>query len=310
MLNENKKPSVEYWNNTAKSWKDDAYSPDGNLTVFPSSEVRNKVVIKELINLGQQDAKILDIGCADGKLIRDMLHAGFTCVKGVDNSEKMITEAKKLLKEDFPDLNPDDIFSVGDADDLFVNEKFDHVTAIGLIEYVKDINDFFSTLYNLLNDEGIAFIESRNKLFNLISANDYTSNEENLPTLIKELDSIAHLSPIQEQAEVVLNTFREIGQGLEAATVETKFEKKSVIKYPFILPQYTPLEVIGFCEKSDLKVNSIVYYHAHPFAPKFGNGFTQLFNTIGILMQPLGYTPVGAILCSAFIARIEKNRES
>ena len=107
MLNENKKPSVEYWNNTAKSWKDDAYSPDGNLTVFPSSEVRNKVVIKELINLGQQDAKILDIGCADGKLIRDMLHAGFTCVKGVDNSEKMITEAKKLLKEDFPDLNPD-----------------------------------------------------------------------------------------------------------------------------------------------------------------------------------------------------------
>src|SRR3989344_5139453 len=127
MLDENKEKSIEYWNNNAKNWKRIAYNPEGDLSLFPTSQVRNEVVINELIKLGKKNAKILDIGCADGRLIRDMLKAGFTQVKGIDNSEKMIVEAKSLLKEEFPELNQDNIFFVEDADKLSsLNEKFDY----------------------------------------------------------------------------------------------------------------------------------------------------------------------------------------
>ena len=307
MLDENKEKSIEYWNNNAKNWKRIAYNPEGDLSLFPTSQVRNEVVINELIKLGKKNAKILDIGCADGRLIRDMLKAGFTQVKGIDNSEKMIVEAKSLLKEEFPELNQDNIFFVEDADKLSsLNEKFDYITAIGLIEYVKDINSFFVSLHNLLVNDGLAFIESRNKLFNLFSANHFTSKIEDIPALIEEINSIKNLSPVQDQGKVVLDTFQRIGNELNESKINFSLQKNSFEKYPFNLPQYTPLEFVNFCEKNNLKTNEIIYYHCHPFAPKYESEFTQLFNKLGIMMQPLGYTPLGALICSSFVAKVRK----
>jgi len=306
MKEENKEESIAYWNNVAENWKRMAYSPDGDLSIFPSSQVRHKVVISELIKFGKKDAKILDIGCADGRLIRDMLNAGFTNVKGIDNSEKMIAEAKRLVKEEFPHLNPNNIFFVEDADELSLNEKFDYVTAMGLIEYVKDVNSFFATLRNLLVDEGLAFVESKNKLFNLFSANDYTSKTEDIQALIKELDYVKYLSPVQDQGKVVLSTFQKIGKELNKPDIDFSVQKKSFEKYPFYLPQYTPLEFVTFCKTANLEATEMIYYHCHPFAPRYESGFPQLFNKLGIMMQPLGYTHIGALICSAFVAKVRK----
>lgn len=75
-------------------------------------------------------------------------------------------------------------------------------------------------------------------------------------------------------------------------------------KYPFGLPQYTPKEMVKLCEQNRLKVNEVIYYHCHPFAPYYQNVMPQLFNQLGLLMQPLGYTPIGSLICSAFIAKI------
>ncbi|MDC0239193.1 class I SAM-dependent methyltransferase [Candidatus Thioglobus sp.] len=307
MLDKNKSKSIDYWNSSSGTWKNIAYSPDGNLTVFPSSQIRNGIVISELSKM-KKDKKILDIGCADGKLIREMLDAGFTYVKGVDNSPDMISEAKRILKKDYPNLNPDDIFFVADADGIVLDENFDVITAIGLIEYVKDINLFISKVYDLLKHNGIAFIESRNKLFNIFSANEYTSNIKDMPNLIRELDLVKKFSPIQSNSTdaVVLETMSEIANGLSRKDLDSDIKKKSFKKYPFELPQYTPLEFVDLCKEANLKMKEVVYYHCHPFAPRYGIEFPQLFNKIGVLMQPLGYTPIGAIIGSAFVSKIEK----
>lgn len=308
MLEENKKKSVEYWDKSAKSWKNKAYSPDGNLTIFPSSQIRNEIVIKDLLSSKNFNSKILDIGCADGRLIRDMLNAGFTEVVGIDNSIEMIAEAKAILKIEFPNLNPDKIFFVADADDISIDNKFDYVSAIGLIEYVKDVNLFLSSVENLLEIDGIAYIESRNKLFNLVTANDYTLNIDSPSELIHELDAISHLSPVQgdDKEKLVLETYQSIGECLNETNSSQPKEIKIFNEYPFNLPQYTPNEIVEFCSSCNLNVEEVVYYHCHPFAPRFGVELTQLFNQLGVLMQPLGYTDLGALICSAFVAKVKK----
>jgi 2-polyprenyl-3-methyl-5-hydroxy-6-metoxy-1,4-benzoquinol methylase len=310
LLEKNKKKSIKYWDKSAKSWKNKAYSPDGNFTIFPSSQIRNEIVIKDLIASKNFSSRILDIGCADGRLIRDMLNAGFTQVMGIDNSAVMIDEAKKLLKLEFPELDADKIFFIADADKISINNKFDYVTAIGLIEYVQDINIFLSSVENLLDDNGSAYIESRNKLFNLVTANDYTLNIDSPRELIEELDSISHLSPIKgkDKEKLLLNTYQYIGEHLNESNTNEPKEIKVFDKYPFDLPQYSPLELMQHCSFSNLLVDEVVYYHCHPFAPRFGEEFSQLFNQLGVLMQPIGYTNLGALICSAFVAKVKKSK--
>ena len=53
-----------------------AYSDKRNYTLFPSSEIRNFEIIDFLRDKNKK-SKILDIGCADGKLMEDLIKLGF-----------------------------------------------------------------------------------------------------------------------------------------------------------------------------------------------------------------------------------------
>ncbi|MDA9882508.1 methyltransferase domain-containing protein [Alphaproteobacteria bacterium] len=306
MLQKNKQKSIEYWNNSASSWKYKAYSPDKNYTSFPSSLVRNEIVINELLKIKNKNIRILDVGCADGGLISEMVKNGFTNVVGIDNSPEMIKQAKIDFKENFPDIDCEKMFLLKDADDDFFNETFDVITAIGLIEYVKDLDLFFYKLRKIMNENSIALIESRNKLFNLFSANQYTINDsQNIKNLVDELDSIKHLSPNQNQAEAVLSSIHILSQKLKDFDVSREIKEKQFQEYPFELAQYSPKELMEIVGKENFNLNEIFYYHTHLFPPRFGKDFSQLYNLIGVLLQPLGNTPLGALICSAYVAKIK-----
>jgi len=294
-----KEKSIEYWNTVSKQWKKMVYNTDKPALIFPSSQLRQEIVLNEIRMNVNKDAKILDIGCADGSLIIQLLKEGYNNVKGIDNSPKMIQEACLQLKKN--DFNRDDIFFVGDADNYYTDEKFDVVIAMGLIEYVFDLDDFFGLVYNLLNKNGIAYIESKNKLFNLFSANDYTINTENKEQLIRELDEIKYLSP-KKVEDVVYETYKGIGLQLKEINED---KKEDYERYPFNLPQYSPKELINYFKNKQLSPKKIIYYHCHPFPPRYNNGCIGLFNDLSLLMQPLGYTPVGALICSAYVMVIK-----
>ena len=187
-----------------------------------------------------------------------------------------------------------------------MEEKFDVITAIGLIEYVKDIDSFFNKLKKLMNKDSLALVESRNKLFNLFSANQYTIDDvNNIKSFIDELDSIKHLSPNQDQPKAILESIHEISDKLKNFDLKNQTKIKSFEEFPFNLEQYSPKEFIEIISKQNLNVNEIRYYHCHLFPPRYGKEFQQLYNLIGVLMQPLGNTPIGALICSAYVAKIK-----
>jgi hypothetical protein len=169
-----------------------------------------------------------------------------------------------------------------------------------------DINSFFSNLSEMLKDSGLAFIESRNKLFNLFSANQYTLNSD-IPYLLDELEKSKCYSPITDEADIsrlITKIYSDINLSASANSENSNLPTE---KYPFDLPQYSPNELNGIVSKSGLKIRHVIYYHAHPFLPAFQKNMLPTFNKLAIAMQPLGSTPIAATMFSSFVAIVEKD---
>jgi 2-polyprenyl-3-methyl-5-hydroxy-6-metoxy-1,4-benzoquinol methylase len=303
----NKEESISFWDRNANKWEDMAYNKCGDYTRFPTSEQRGNIVINEIkINSNNNNASILDIGCANGDLLMSLIDTGYLNVTGLDNSKSMIDEARKVLKSKYENLNSCDIFNVQDADYLDLHCKYDFISAMGLIEYLTDLDSFFLKIHNHLNDTGVMLIESRNKLFNLSSANTYTLDSD-IDVLLRELESSKKYSQITDDHEVktiIANIYN--GINIDNSLINIDSNEKPPEEYPFNLPQYSPSELNKILEKNGLTIRHVIYYHAHPFPPIFQNSIGAVFNKLADAMQPLGYTPIGSTMFSSFVAIVEK----
>lgn len=309
MIKTDKNNSIKYWNRHAKDWRKMAYDKNKAYLRFPSSGQREEITIKEIGNLARnKNVSIIDLGCGDGELVRNILGKGFRNVRGIDNSERMIAVAKQILKKKMSQIDANRIFSIDDVDSLKRDKTFDFVTGMGIIEYLLDIRAFFLRLTQILKPGGYAFIESKNKLFNLFSANKYTYKSD-MMELVRKSDDVKRFSPVRDKKEIekiAIKTFISIGNNLKNIKSGGNYKKPEFEKYPFYLPQYSPQEIEALCKKYNLKLKYVIYYHPHPFPPKFEGDFPKTFNRIALSMEPLGYTPLGAVLCSSFIAVIQK----
>ena len=190
------------------------------------------------------------------------------------------------------------------------------VTALGLLEYLDTDKELFSALEKIVVKGGYALVECRNKFFNLFSGNNYILSicESNqLKNLISSLYEVEKFSPL---------TDKEIPrvQKLVAASIEKFLEKsigkkeweaviqKKYTKYPekMLRRQHTPQELARVSKKFGFELEYVVYYHLHPYPPRYEKKFPQIYNKISELMTPLGQTSLGAVSGSAFIGILKK----
>ena len=304
----NKETSIRFWDRNALEWSSMAYNKSGDYKRFPTSEQRGGIVANEIKkNSSNNNASILDIGCADGDLLISLIDMGYSNVTGIDNSQGMIDKARQTLSDKHINLDSDDIFNIQDADCLDLHRKYDYISAMGLIEYLTNLDSFFLKIHSHLNNDGIALIESRNKLFNLSSANTYTLNSD-IETLLIELENSKKFSQIVDDHEIS-NLIASVYNGIniDNSLINVNNNKNLPYEeYPFDLPQYSPSELNIILEKNGLTIRHVVYYHAHPFPPIFQNSIGAVFNRLADEMQPLGHTSIGATMFSSFVATVEK----
>lgn len=175
----------------AKQWK--LFNYNKNKTIQENAgfshtkEVEEALsIIKEklktsLINNIPKNGSVLDFGCGPG-IYMNILRNDYQ-VEGIDVSESMINTAKQNL--------PENTFHLGNFIHYNFNKKYDAIYSISVLEYVpvSKINDFFEKCSQLLNNNGIIFIQYPHAL---CKADLYYPDRNYIcysPTLISEIAS-------------------------------------------------------------------------------------------------------------------------
>ena len=263
------KETLQYFSNYANDWNMKARGKkEHKVNVIKQ---RNDYVL-HIINQRQQDAQkvqtknVLDIGCGTGELVLDVAHKKIPAL-GIDFAPDMIEIAntqKNKLHADHASFSCESIY-----DTKIKSSSYDVLAANGFIEYISfsQRNALFKLAHKILRPNGSFVVSSRNRLFNLFSANDFTSYEiKNDTANLLLTESIALMNtPIYEllskkTAPLPKKNEKHTHTGIDVTT-----------RY-----QYTPIQLAKLLKKQGFKIKSISPVHIHGMSPNAKENFPEL----------------------------------
>ncbi len=116
-------------------------------------DMRRLAIIADIIapHVPRADARILDVGCATGRLLANLRDRGFPNVTGLDPSPACAAAADKLYK--IP-VHTSTLAELGAT-----SERFDLVILVGVLEHLRDLDEAFVHLRTILNPGGLVYFE-------------------------------------------------------------------------------------------------------------------------------------------------------
>lgn len=242
----------QYFDNEAKRWDAQAKK-----TQYNTITDRNNSVLDSLRRHGKVGS-FLDVGCGTGQLTIEIANLGVDAV-GIDFAPEMI----EICHKNSTDTKSTANFSCTSIFNYeIVASSFDLVSAQGFIEYISEseLNSFIEIVRHILRKNGVVVVGSRNRLFNLVSLNEYTQLETELgtiPHLVAESVAI-QTSPSQQSLFETLKRFN-FNLELPASHPNTGIDVDT--RY-----QYTPSDLITRFQKADLIPSHIypINFHSMP----------------------------------------------
>ena len=157
------KKEIEKFSKIAEEWWD----PEGKFKpLHKFNPIRISYIKDNIINTFKlkknekplNKIKILDIGCGGGLLSEPMSRLGADVV-GIDASEKNINVAKLHAKKNNLNIK----YVCSSPENYQINEKFDVILNMEIIEHVDNVNQFLKSCSNLLKKNGMMFVATLNK---------------------------------------------------------------------------------------------------------------------------------------------------
>jgi len=259
--------------------------------------------------------RLLDLGCGTGDLAIDAARMEATVV-GVDIAPEMIDVAESQSQNASEEVSERISFQVGDVEAYAAenpDKKFDVITAMGLIEYLENDHELLRSVKSLLPENGQFFVQCRNQLFNLSSANDYLQNEVdagNIESLLSELGSLdEYITGDTDTAGVTTQLCEALGNlssqiesgALSGHDSSAELPDRSQI---ILRRQHTPSSLAESCKSNGLRLEYVVFYRLHPLPPSARALFPRFYNRLSMAMQALGETAEVAPIASSFVACI------
>ena len=254
---------------------------------YPANVKREEIFVKLLKK--HKPKKIIDVGCGTGMPLIDIKKRGFNII-GYDKAKNMVLESKKNLKKN--KLSPDLVF----YDDFenpktIKNNSADCILGMGAFYYAKNVNKTLLNQKKKLKKNGRLIFSLRNRLFDIITLNNYTK---------KFLDEIYEVKLLKREWK---NKYENLTKNFSERK-KYKFkniDEKGVDNH---IP-HNPLTITDEMAKLGLLVEGIYFYHFHALPPVFENYDKNYFRKISWKIEnPLDWR--GFLLASAFIVDCKK----
>lgn len=254
MLKKQQKQTLQYFDKIYLKWHKRAIFNKKNR--FDTINERNNFVLNFIKK--SRVKKFLDVGCGSGELVNS---ASKLSVKstGIDFSKKMISLANKKYKE-----NSFRTFEAVDIDKFFKlkNKKYNLISANGFFEYFseKKMQYLFNSICKKLEKKGYFIGSFRNRLFNLYSLNQFTTNELKNKNVEKLLEEAVLINKLKTSELIKKNyknkKFKNISHPETGGVkVSTRF-------------QYTPLQIMDKLKKEKFETKYIYPINLHLVNPK------------------------------------------
>ena len=157
------KKEIDKFSRMAEEWWDPSgkFKPLHKFNPLRIAYIRDNIIktlkLKDK-NKPLEKIKILDIGCGGGLLAEPMCRMGAQ-VTGIDASEKNINIAKLHAKKDNLKIK----YYCASPENFKINNKFDVILNMEIVEHVQDVNFFLQSCSKLLKSHGIMFVATLNK---------------------------------------------------------------------------------------------------------------------------------------------------
>jgi 2-polyprenyl-6-hydroxyphenyl methylase/3-demethylubiquinone-9 3-methyltransferase len=157
------KKEIEKFSKIASEW----WNPNGkfkalhNFNPIRIKYIRDNIVKKFKLRSSNKPLKnidILDIGCGGGLLSEPMCRMGANVV-GIDASKKNINVAKYHAKKNKLKIR----YICTYPENLKIDEKFDVILNMEIVEHVNDVKLFVRETSKLLKKDGLMFFATLNK---------------------------------------------------------------------------------------------------------------------------------------------------
>ncbi len=306
-MSKQKQLTNAYFNTRSSLWAESVYKLDNRFDRFPTSMVRDDLILKNL-RAEKKIKKVIDFGCGSGDMVLALRKRKYDAY-GFDFAEEMINQAETTRMKQYPKLS--NLFWVDDVEQYKGNASYDAAVATGVIEYLDKDIPLMKSMSSSLKKNGVAYIACRNKLFSSGTANSYTLDElkqGRLGTLIKETMNAGKVShAYKKEFESLLNNLREMLTSSNADLLAPK-KKEQVLAFPkgMVRRFHTPDEIKRAAGKAGLVLEHVEYFHFHPLSAQYEVLFPRFYNALALAFQPLGSTSLGAQMASGFVAVLRK----
>ena len=219
---------------------------------YPANVKRLEIFVNLLKK--HKPKNIIDAGCGAGMPLIHIKKKGFN-IRGYDKAKNMVLKAKENLKAN--KFSSDLIF----YDDFenpkkIKNNSVDCILGMGAFYYAKNVKKTLLNQKKKLKKNGRLIFSLRNRLFDIVTLNNYTKSF---------LDEIFEVKNLKKEWK---NKYKHLTNNFTDRK-KTKLEKNIDEEGVYNHIPHNPITIGDEMSKLGLSVEGIYFYHYHAFPPVF-----------------------------------------